>query len=97
MPVLVLDNSAAENDAADTTQKKAVKWKLTCAEGQLTSYRKRIKLLLQSKRRLTKQNANLKAVIADLCQNSVMSSESLTVLESSACGVEDLIKRRAAT
>ena len=96
VPVHVLDYSAVESDTADTPRKKALKRKLTRAEGQLTSYRKRIKLLLQSKRRLTKKNANLKAVIADLRQNSIMSSESLAVLQSSACGVEDLIKRRAA-
>ena len=57
--------------------------------------RKKIKLLMQCRRRLLKRNAGLEAVIEDMRQKNVLSSESITILRNSAGGIEDLIKRRS--
>jgi len=100
VPLHVLDfamDSLSEVSSPNNSPDKVVlKRKLKFAEDQLNSQRKRIKILLQSKRRLQKRNADLKNVIADLRKSDIMSSESLSVLHNSAGGVNDLIKRRSA-
>ena len=96
VPVHVLDCSLSQVEESPTPRKTALKQKLCYAEGQLRSCRKRIKVLMQSKRRLQKRNADLKAVIDDMRKNDIISSESLSVLQNAAGGVNDLIKRRAA-
>lgn len=63
---------------------------------QLSSSRKKIKVLQQSKRRLLKRTADLKTVITHLRQKDIISSESSVILHNSAGGINDLIKRRAA-
>jgi len=63
VPVHVLDCSLSQVEESPTPRKTALKRKLCYAEGQLRSCRKRIKVLMQSKRRLQKRNADLKAVI----------------------------------
>jgi len=94
VPVYVLDCSLSEVEETPTPRKTALKRKLCHAEGQLRSCRKRIKVLMQSKRRLQKRNADSKAVIDDMRKKDI-SSESLSVLQNAAGGVNDLIKRRA--
>ena len=104
VPLLVFDYSVDEADdaqtestsTADTPRKRALKRKLRTVETKVSSYRKRIKVLLQTRRRLQRKNASLQEVINEIKRKDIMSSESLTVLENSACGVSDLLKRRAA-
>jgi len=73
--------------------KESLKRKLSTVEDKLTCTRKKVKLLLQSKRRLVKKNANLTNVIAELEKQKLMGANSLAVLEKSAGGVKDLISR----
>jgi len=73
-----------------------LKRKLSSTEVQLTSSKKRVKSLLQSRRRLKKRNAALKCVISDLKKQALVSSNSLDVLESCSGGVPDLLKRQKA-
>jgi len=100
VPLRVLDyamDSLSEVSSPNNSPDKVVlKRKLKFAEDQINSQRKHIKILLQSKRRLQKRNADLKNVIADLRKTDIMSSESLSVLYNSAGGVNYLIKRRSA-
>ena len=91
-----MDSLSEVSSPNNSPDKVVLKRKLKFAEDQLNSQRKRIKILLQSKRRLQKRNADLKNVIADLRKSDIMSSESLSVLHNSAGGVNDLIKRRSA-
>jgi hypothetical protein len=79
----------------DTPRKAALKRKLSRVQQQLTSSRKKVKVLLQAKRRLIKRNANLKDVITDLRKHNLLGSDSLSILEKTAGGVGDLIKRLA--
>lgn len=79
--------------SSDTPRKAALKRKLFDVQSKLCSYRKKIKLLQQSKRSLAKKNANLKSVIKDLQQNNLLATESLNILENCAGGIEDLLKR----
>ena len=74
----------------------SLKRKLEDSERKLSSSRKRIKTLLQARRRLVKRNADLKNVITDLRKQAVVSSSSIDVLESCASGVAELLKRQKA-
>lgn len=82
------------SDGPDTPRKVDLKRKLNVAKHHVTSYRKRIKLLLQANRRLVKRNAKLSDVIGDLRNKNLMGEDSLSVLEKSACGISDLVKRQ---
>ena len=82
------------NNQEDTPRRSELKRKLFQTEQKLLTSRKKIKVLLQTKRRLVKKNASLISIIADLKNHNLLSTESLSVLENSACGVNDLIKRK---
>ena len=69
--------------------------KLKSTEGQLTSARKKIKMLLQSKRRLAKRQGHLQSIISALRKENLMSNDSLDVLEKSAGGLKELFDRLA--
>ena len=60
------------------------------------SSRKKIKVLLQARRRLRKRNAELKTIITDLRKQALISSNSVDILESCAGGIPDLLKRQKA-
>lgn len=81
-------------DCCDTPRKAALKRKLSTTASKLLSSRKKIKLLQQSRRRLLKKMASLTTVISELRKNDLMSIDSLSVLEKSAGGVADLLKRQ---
>ena len=76
--------------------KKTLKRKLAASEMTVIRCRKRIKVLLQNKRRLKKKNAELKNVITDLKRKDMISSSSVDVLETASGGVSDLLKRQIA-
>ena len=88
--------SAAKDTLSDTPRKQALKHKLNCAEEKLSSSRKRVKVLMQARRRLLKKNAALKEVIGELRKQRLVEHDSLAMLEKAACGVGDLLKRQAA-
>lgn len=77
-------------------KKAALKRKLSVSQENLVSARKKIKVLLQSKRRLLKRNANLKNILDELKKNSMLSTNSLGILEDCSEGVADLVKRQVA-
>ena len=71
-----------------------LKRKLESTENKLMASRKKIKTLLQVKRRLIKRTAVLKSVIAELRQQAIVSSSCVDVLQSCASGIPDLLKRQ---
>lgn len=79
-----------------TPRKIELKRKLSETEGKLASSKKRIKILLQARRRLKKRNAELKCVISDLRKQAIVSSNSVDVLESCSGGIPDLLRRQKA-
>lgn len=79
--------------APPTPRKEALKRKVTFVQQQLAASRKKVKILLQSKRRLIARNAGLTEVIADLRKQNLMGTDSLSILEKSAGGVNDLLAR----
>ncbi len=83
-------------DSPETPRKASLKRKLSEVQDQLPSTRKKVKTLLQSKRRLMKKNAGLKNIVSDLRKHSLVCDNSLSVLEQSAGGVSDLLKRQIA-
>lgn len=66
------------------------------SEMKLEVYRKKIKILHQCKRRLVKKNNDLKDILAELRKKNLMSDASLDVIETSAGGISDLLKRKIA-
>ncbi|KAK6168807.1 hypothetical protein SNE40_019984 [Patella caerulea] len=80
--------------SADTPEKTALKRKLFETEKKMVCSRRKIKLLLQSKRRLMKKNAELKNVISDLKKHDLLSSGSIDILQTCSGGVQDLLKRK---
>jgi hypothetical protein len=83
-----------ETDVNDTPRKAALKHKLSNVQQQLASSRKRIKVLLQSKRRLIKRNAKLQCVIDEIRKQRLLTENSIDILEKSACGIGELLMRR---
>jgi hypothetical protein len=83
-----------ETDVNDTPRKAALKRKLSNVQQQLASSRKKIKVLLQSKRRLIKRNAKLQSVIDEIRKQRLLTENSIDVLEKSACGIGELLMRR---
>ena len=72
-------NNSAEPEfsvAANKIQKR----KLDNAENQLAAAKKKIKVLQQSKQRLTKRNSDLKSVISELKRKSYVSDDSLGII-----------------
>jgi len=59
----------------------------------VSSSRKIIKILLQSKRRACKKQASLLNIIAELKKEKLLNDDGLQILEKSAGGVRDLIRR----
>jgi hypothetical protein len=86
--------TVCSDDIMDTPRKAVLKRKLSDAQNKLTSSRKKIKLLQQSKRRLLKRTATLKSVITDLRSHNLLSTDSLSVLENAAGSIGDLLKRQ---
>jgi hypothetical protein len=84
--------AAATGD--ETPRKVSLNQKLCKAERSLAFSRKKIKLLQQRKRRLARRNASLKNVISALERNKVLDSESLYILQKSAGGIGDLLRRQ---
>lgn len=74
----------------------ALKRKLCQAEEKIAASNKKIKLQQQSKRRLSKKNSDLKNVINELKRKSMISDDSLKVLENCGSGVPDMLKRQVA-
>lgn len=68
-------SSTDSQEIPETPRKTALKRKLEHVEKQLVSSRKKIKLLLQSKRRLMKKNAALKNIITDLRKHDLMGQD----------------------
>jgi len=89
----IRDHSYSVADDNTSPCKQSLKRKISSVENKLASTRKKVKVLLQSKRRLVKRNADLTSVIAELEKQKLMGADSLTVLEKSAGGVKDLISR----
>lgn len=87
------DHSYSAADTSTSPSKQSLKRKISAVENKLASTRKKVKVLLQSKRRLVRRNANLSSVIAELEKQKLMGADSLAVLEKSAGGVKDLILR----
>ncbi|XP_065679786.1 THAP domain-containing protein 1-like [Hydra vulgaris] len=85
LPMTVEFQAAITSD--ETPRKANLNRKLCKAERYLAFSKKKIKLLLQKKRRLAKRNVSLKNVIADLERNNVLEGESLYILQKSAGGV----------
>lgn len=94
LPVTIIGSTT--DDVQDTPRKVELKRKLHHSESRLKSSRKKIKLLQQSKRRLLKRAADLNTIIADMRKNDILSTESAAVLQNSAGGIDDLLKRRDA-
>ena len=78
----------------ETPRKAALKRKLSEVTISISSSRKKIKLLQQSKRRLIKRNASLSNVITEHRKHDLINTDGLLVLEKSAGGVADLVKRQ---
>ncbi|KAK3856322.1 hypothetical protein Pcinc_037348 [Petrolisthes cinctipes] len=78
--------SSHGNDSKETLMTKLVE-----SENKLLQSKKKIKLLQQETRRLKKKNAKLSSIISAL-----KGKQSLSVLESCAAGVSDLVKRQVA-
>ncbi|XP_030052331.1 THAP domain-containing protein 1-like [Microcaecilia unicolor] len=78
----------------DTLEKEALKRKLEHTQSQLLSSRKKVKLLLQDKRRLQKKAAHLSAVISDLKKQDMPSSDTLQILENCGGGIGYFLKRQ---
>ncbi|KAK3866496.1 hypothetical protein Pcinc_027976 [Petrolisthes cinctipes] len=78
--------SSHGNDSTETLMTKLVE-----SENKLLQSKKKIKLLQQETRRLKKKNAKLSSIISAL-----KGKQSLSVLESCAAGVSDLVKRQVA-
>jgi hypothetical protein len=91
--VIPVNNDHCYSAVPVTPRKAALKRKLTVVQRQLAVSRKKVKILMQSKRRLIARNASLKDVIAELRKQSLMGVDSLGILEKSACGVNDLLVR----
>lgn len=91
--VLLLNNHMIEDGAktANTPRKQLLKRKLEETETKLNLSRKVIKLLQQKNRWMVKRTANLKAVLADLKKNELLSNKSSSILHNSAGGIEDLL------
>jgi len=87
---------ASTSATEDTPRKQAVKRKLNDTQEKLSSSRKRVKVLMQARRRLLKKNAALKEVIGELKKQRLVENDSLAMLEKAACGVGDLLRRQAA-
>ena len=86
-----------EASASDvTSEKTSLKRKLDATSTKLVSPRKKIKVLLQARRRLRKRNAELKTIITDLRKQALISSNSVDISESCAGGIPDLFKRQKA-
>lgn len=76
--------------------KQQIKTKLEKTIRKLDLARKKIRLLQQSKRRLIKKNNDLKNVISTLRSENMINDVNLSVIESSAGGIGDLLKRKRA-
>lgn len=93
---LAVPENPVQTNSGESPTKAQLKRKLGETETQLVKSRKKIKLLHQKTRRLKKKNAELCSVISALKQKNLVSENSLTVLESCAGGVSDLVKRQVA-
>ena len=91
----VPENHTGINSSVSPT-KGLLKRKLEKSEIQLGKSRKKVKLLQQTARRLKKKNADWCSVVSALKEKQMMSDKSLSVLESCAGGVSDLVKRQVA-
>jgi hypothetical protein len=79
--VIPVNNDHCYNAVPVTSREAALKRKLTFAQRQLAVSRKKVKILMQSRRRLIARNASLKDVIAELRKQSLMGVDSLGILE----------------
>lgn len=95
IPVVTDEPSPSAHQSSEASPETAtLKRKLELAEEKLVSSRKKIKTLLQAKRRLKKKNAELKSVLDELRQTKLLGDSSIDVLETCASGVSDLLKRQ---
>ena len=86
-----------QSPAYPTSPSKAtLKENLQKTKEQVLSSKKRIKTLLQAKRRLKVQKFKLLDIISDLRKNNIIESNCVDVLETVGNGVSDLLKRQIA-
>jgi CBS-domain-containing membrane protein len=74
--VIPVNNDHCNNAVPVTPREAALERKLTFVQRQLAVSRKKVKILMQSKRRSVARNANLKDVIAELRKQSLMGVDS---------------------
>ncbi|GFR77033.1 THAP domain-containing protein 9 [Elysia marginata] len=77
----------------DSPEKASLKRKLEETNSKLSQSKKKIKTLQQTKRRLLKREEKLTSIIANLRSKNVLSTDSLSVLETCGSGIGDLLKR----
>ncbi|GFS18021.1 THAP domain-containing protein 9 [Elysia marginata] len=77
----------------DSPEKASLKRKLEETNSKLSQSKKKIKTLQQTKRRLLKREEKLTSIIANLRSKNVLSTNSLSVLETCGSGIGDLLKR----
>ena len=77
----VSQNVSVVEVASARSENEALKRRLDDAEKKLSVSKKKIKVLQQSKRRLTKRNSDLKSVISALKRKHFISEDRISLLE----------------